>query len=92
MDPYVEDAINLGRERLLQTRKNYKNLQKQSYEVPLNREKATIPKWLIQKLRSEGKSLEPKVYKYMSKTAPKAMKQAHEEFKSKNAIQGIRKK
>ncbi len=79
MDPYgTEDAVNLGRERLNQTRKNYLNLQKQSYEIPLNREKATIPKWLVQKLKAEGKSLEPRVYQ-MNKTAPKVMKQAVDE-------------
>lgn len=73
MDPHSEEAVNLGRERLEQTRKNYLKLSKQSYEVPLNREKATIPKWLIHKLKAEGKQLEPRVYQ-MNKTAPKAMK------------------
>lgn len=92
MDPYgAEDAVNLGRERIAQTRKNYINLQKQSYEIPLNREKATIPKWLVQKLKAEGKSLEPRVYQ-MNKTAPRIMKQTVDDYNSKNAIQGIRKK
>ena len=72
------DAVNLGRERLKQTMNNYRSLQKQSYEIPLNREKATIPKWLVHKLKAEGKQLEPKVYAYrqkqMNNTAPKAMK------------------
>lgn len=43
--------------------------------------------------------MEPRVYDYkkkqnvyMNKTAPKAMKQAHEDYNSKNQIQGIRKK
>jgi hypothetical protein len=54
--------------------------------VPLNREKATIPKWLVQKLKAEGKTLEPKVFKQMSKTGPKAMKRAVDEYNSKNAI------
>ena len=69
---------------------NYQALKKQSYEVALNREKATIPKWLQQKLKSEGKSLQPRVYQY-NKTNPKLMKKAAEDYKSQNTIKGIRK-
>ena len=49
------DAVSLSRERLKQTMNNYRSMQKQSYEIPLNREKATIPKWLVHKLKAEGK-------------------------------------
>ena len=41
-----ESAVDLGRERLANTRKLYAQLQSQSYEIPLNKEKAGVPKWL----------------------------------------------
>jgi hypothetical protein len=37
-------------------------LSKQSYELPLNKEKAGVPKWLKEKLKNEGKTLKTRVY------------------------------
>ena len=62
-----ESAVDLGRQRLFQTKVNYEKLQKNCYEIQLNKEKAGIPKWLQSKLKAEGKKeLEPRVYKYQS--------------------------
>lgn len=50
------------------------NLQKNSYQVNLNKEKAGIPKWLQQKLKAEGKAALPsRLYEDMHRTNPKAM-------------------
>jgi hypothetical protein len=46
----------------MNVRKNYFKMQTQSFEIPLNKEKASIPKWLQQKLKQEGRTLAPKVY------------------------------
>ena len=75
-------AVDLGRDRLLQTRKNYVSLQKNSYEIGLNKEKATIPKWLQNKIQMSGESqLRARVYDYESlrKTDPKGMRLAAEQ-------------
>tara|TARA_B110000285_G_C15070022_1_gene587352 strand:+ start:598 stop:804 length:207 start_codon:yes stop_codon:yes gene_type:complete len=54
-NPYAMDdhgsAVDLGRQRMIQAKIKYQQLKKQSYEVPLNKEKASIPKWLDQKLK-----------------------------------------
>lgn len=46
-----EDAVDLGRHRLVQTRKNYVKLASQAVEIQMNREKSTIPRWLRTKLQ-----------------------------------------
>lgn len=61
-DDFKEADIELGRHRLMRAKKNYQKLQMQSYEIPLNKEKAGIPRWLQQKLKAEGKTLAPRVY------------------------------
>lgn len=61
-EDFKEADVELGRHRLMKAKKNYMKMQQQSYEVPLNKEKATIPKWLQQKLKQEGKPLMPRVY------------------------------
>ena len=38
--------VDLGRDRLNQTKRKYDRLQAQCFEVALNKEKAGIPKWL----------------------------------------------
>ena len=43
---FKEADIDLGRHRLMRAKKTYMKMQEQSYEVPLNKEKAGIPKWL----------------------------------------------
>ena len=49
-------AVDLGRHRLVASRKNYAKLASGAVEIPLNKEKSTIPRWLRNKLESEGKS------------------------------------
>jgi len=72
--PAAEAHVDLGRDRLVQTRKNYMNMQQNCFEVSLNKEKATIPKWLQQKLKAEGQSsLKPRIYD-MHKTNPSALR------------------
>lgn len=46
----------------MRAKKNYQKLQQQSYEIPLNKEKAGVPRWLQLKLKQEGKTLAPRVY------------------------------
>lgn len=50
-------SVDLGKDRLQQAKLNYLKLSKQSYELPLNKEKASVPKWLKEKLKNEGKTL-----------------------------------
>lgn len=80
-----DSAVDLGRDRLVNTRKHYQQLQSMSYEIPLNKEKAGVPKWLQQKLKSQGlKSIPPRIYGNMHRTNPRVMKKALEEHNSKN--------
>lgn len=42
-----------------------------SYEIPLNKEKAGIPKWLEQKLKDQGKDgIQPKLLDFLNKKDP----------------------
>ena len=71
----ADGHVDLGRDRLVQTRKNYMNMQQNCFEVNLNKEKATIPKWLQQKLKAQGEtSLKPRIYDAMHKTNPSALR------------------
>ena len=57
--------------------------------MPLNKEKAGVPKWLQQKLKAEGQSLQPRVFS-MNKTNPAAMKNPIDMSKS-NLVDGAKK-
>ena len=64
------------------------NLQKNSYQVNLNKEKAQIPKWLQQKLKAEGKAGMPsRLYEDMHRTNPMAMKNSLPPEPPKKAVQ-----
>lgn len=67
--------VDLGFNRKTLQVTNYQKLNQKSYEVSLNREKATIPKWLQEKLKSQGKSqIEPRVFQPKQKTILETMK------------------
>lgn len=79
-EDFKEADIELGRHRLKRAKDNYKSMQKQSYEIPLNKEKAGIPRWLQQKLKQEGKSLAPRVYQAAKEKQIKQQSQAQLEL------------
>lgn len=87
-EDFKEADVELGRHRLMRSKVNYLRMQQQSYEIPLNKEKAGVPRWLQQKLKQEGKNLAPRVYQAAKDKQMKLQQsQAQLEQKPKPAFQ-----
>lgn len=52
----ADTKVDLGFNRKTMQIQNYNKMNVKSYEINLNKEKATIPKWLQDKLKAQGRS------------------------------------
>jgi hypothetical protein len=72
-DFFTGTKVDLGYDRLIQT---YLKLNSQAVELPLNRIRGGMPKWLQEKLKNEGRQMKSKLYEPKIRRNPLDLKKA----------------
>ena len=73
--------VDMGQDRFSMARAKYQHLQKRSYEVPLNKEKATVPRWLQQKLLNRDGNFIDRLYRPKQRNPLQLVKNKEQDMK-----------